>query len=119
MKTPRFDTPGAPARPSSSTNMSTCVVSQPGPPYSFGQLRPIQPRQPAPERDRRKLRLQHDHRLVQKPDKRNRLIGRFMLGRDQHMRSEEHTSELQSLMRISYAVFCLTKNTITILYIHI
>src|SRR3546814_9496321 len=31
----------------------------------------------------------------------NGLIGRF--------RSEEHTSELQSLMRISYAVFCLTK----------
>src|SRR3546814_6426971 len=28
------------------------------------------------------------------------------------LRSEEHTSELQSLMRISYAVFCLkTKNT--------
>src|SRR3546814_3501691 len=26
------------------------------------------------------------------------------------IRSEEHTSELQSLMRISYAVFCLTKN---------
>src|SRR3546814_1391768 len=25
-------------------------------------------------------------------------------------RSEEHTSELQSLMRISYAVFCLKKN---------
>src|SRR3546814_5159387 len=28
-------------------------------------------------------------------------------------RSEEHTSELQSLMRISYAVFCLKKNTKT------
>src|SRR3546814_9896541 len=28
------------------------------------------------------------------------------------LRSEEHTSELQSLMRISYAVFCLTKQTI-------
>src|SRR3546814_3265840 len=28
---------------------------------------------------------------------------------DQHPRSEEHTSELQSLMRISYAVFCLKK----------
>src|SRR3546814_1816677 len=27
-------------------------------------------------------------------------------------RSEEHTSELQSLMRISYAVFCLKKNTV-------
>src|SRR3546814_958495 len=26
------------------------------------------------------------------------------------LRSEEHTSELQSLMRISYAVFCLQKN---------
>src|SRR3546814_5846063 len=34
-------------------------------------------------------------------------------------RSEEHTSELQSLMRISYAVFCLkkkTKNTMKIIY---
>src|SRR3546814_2172624 len=30
----------------------------------------------------------------------------------QIMRSEEHTSELQSLMRISYAVFCLKKKTI-------
>src|SRR3546814_4385613 len=29
------------------------------------------------------------------------------------MRSEEHTSELQSLMRISYAVFCLKKKLIT------
>src|SRR3546814_2908470 len=27
-------------------------------------------------------------------------------------RSEEHTSELQSLMRISYAVFCLKKKTL-------
>src|SRR3546814_3478500 len=31
------------------------------------------------------------------------------------MRSEEHTSELQSLMRISSAVFCLKKKTITLL----
>src|SRR3546814_5830388 len=29
------------------------------------------------------------------------------------LRSEEHTSELQSLMRISYAVFCLKKNKYT------
>src|SRR3546814_5430203 len=28
---------------------------------------------------------------------------------DEFLRSEEHTSELQSLMRISYAVFCLKK----------
>src|SRR3546814_4238797 len=31
-------------------------------------------------------------------------------------RSEEHTSELQSLMRISYAVFCLKKKTVTSVY---
>src|SRR3546814_8669168 len=31
---------------------------------------------------------------------------------DVAVRSEEHTSELQSLMRISYAVFCLKKKTI-------
>src|SRR3546814_5601076 len=31
-------------------------------------------------------------------------------------RSEEHTSELQSLMRISYAVFCLNKKQRTLLY---
>src|SRR3546814_6330454 len=32
---------------------------------------------------------------------------------DQPLRSEEHTSELQSLMRNSYAVFCLKKKTKT------
>src|SRR3546814_4089461 len=34
-------------------------------------------------------------------------------------RSEEHTSELQSLMRISYAVFCLKKKKITISHKHL
>src|SRR3546814_7441964 len=32
-----------------------------------------------------------------------------VINRAHQMRSEEHTSELQSLMRISYAVFCLKK----------
>src|SRR3546814_3696179 len=40
-------------------------------------------------------------------------VGRHVLDLPQravlHARSEEHTSELQSLMRISYAVFCLKK----------
>src|SRR3546814_5072180 len=42
---------------------------------------------------------------------------RFQLpiGVDQR-RSEEHTSELQSLMRISYAVFCLKNKTLTNCY---
>src|SRR3546814_10736202 len=34
-------------------------------------------------------------------------------GAEREERSEEHTSELQSLMRISYAVFCLKKKNIT------
>src|SRR3546814_3042898 len=37
--------------------------------------------------------------------------GKRLVRRD--LRSEEHTSELQSLMRISYAVFCLKKKTQT------
>src|SRR3546814_13494334 len=45
--------------------------------------------------------------------RRSRLQGRRRAVRRRHGvegdRSEEHTSELQSLMRISYAVFCLTK----------
>src|SRR3546814_8304498 len=40
-----------------------------------------------------------------------RYLGNIMFqeGLDAILRSEEHTSELQSLMRISYAVFCLKK----------
>src|SRR3546814_4116773 len=35
----------------------------------------------------------------------------LITGSPSRWRSEEHTSELQSLMRISYAVFCLKKKT--------
>src|SRR3546814_4218772 len=42
------------------------------------------------------------------------IIPRIMGSASEEFRSEEHTSELQSLMRISYAVFCLkTKKTTT------
>src|SRR3546814_887976 len=37
---------------------------------------------------------------------------RGLVAGSRHLRSEEHTSELQSLMRISYAVFCLKKKKI-------
>src|SRR3546814_876069 len=40
---------------------------------------------------------------------RNRSSGANVIWRSGSSRSEEHTSELQSLMRISYAVFCLKK----------
>src|SRR3546814_2912140 len=42
-----------------------------------------------------------------------RLRHRWGHTRSGGVRSEEHTSELQSLMRISYAVFCLQKKTST------
>src|SRR3546814_1885276 len=41
-----------------------------------------------------------------------RAVGRTAEARRNRGRSEEHTSELQSLMRISYAVFCLKKKKI-------
>src|SRR3546814_10814597 len=44
-----------------------------------------------------------------------------VLSRDEHGitdRSEEHTSELQSLMRSSYAVFCLKKKTLHFPLLH-
>src|SRR3546814_8368873 len=46
-------------------------------------------------------------------DVRNRSF-RHALEEHRDQRSEEHTSELQSLMRISYAVFCLQKKTNTV-----
>src|SRR3546814_2149322 len=47
--------------------------------------------------------------------RRHQLADLFAIGRlhGSRVRSEEHTSELQSLMRISYAVFCLKKKTTT------
>src|SRR3546814_3540099 len=50
--------------------------------------------------------------------RRKRGSGRGRRGAGAAGRSEEHTSELQSLMRISYAVFCLKKNTKCLTCIH-
>src|SRR3546814_10063064 len=55
-------------------------------------------------------RIAHHHQLLQQLA--SRLHGREVrevVGTIGMRRSEEHTSELQSLMRISYAVFCLKK----------
>src|SRR3546814_2505105 len=62
------------------------------------------------ERERRDVRLgvaglRHDRRL----DLEHAALGKEFTNRRVEPRSEEHTSELQSLMRISYAVFCLKK----------
>src|SRR3546814_8180891 len=60
----------------------------------------------APRLSRSRPRLRGDQR--QSPRRRGSQTRRWT-----HPRSEEHTSELQSLMRISYAVFCLKKKTNT------
>src|SRR3546814_1632828 len=43
-----------------------------------------------------------------------RIIPAELRQEEEEIRSEEHTSELQSLMRISYAVFCLKKKKSTL-----
>src|SRR3546814_3843530 len=69
-------------------------------------------------------RRPHDHRRCDRHRLHQKPPPRFRHGQSagpdpesardrRQLRSEEHTSELQSLMRISYAVFCLKKNTIT------
>src|SRR3546814_2083846 len=47
----------------------------------------------------------HPHTMLRKLKQQSDYFNR----QEQTLRSEEHTSELQSLMRISYAVFCLKK----------
>src|SRR3546814_10523743 len=61
----------------------------------YASLEPwLQTTTPAPERER-----------LQSPEERAKMYGLW----ECVLRSEEHTSELQSLMRTSYAVFCLKK----------
>src|SRR3546814_4425123 len=52
---------------------------------------------------RRRVRCSHIEMIVRKETREHFRIAAIFV------RSEEHTSELQSLMRISYAVFCLKK----------
>src|SRR3546814_4707572 len=66
-------------------------------------------------------RLVGEHPRHHRPRRRGRRAGRNVRRRRRlshytapdMLRSEEHTSELQSLMRISYAVFCLKKKKTT------
>src|SRR3546814_9918687 len=108
-------------RPPRSTRTDTLF------PYTTLFRSPAQPERVAHHRHRRQAHGGGgDHRRQQKPEE-----GIEHAGSDGHaggivgegeeevlpdvahgrLRSEEHTSELQSLMRISYAVFCLKKKT--------
>src|SRR3546814_7353084 len=79
-----------------------------------GFLEPRQEREAEAERRAviplRALALDLVQRPQRQPAARQRIVQRGMPDRDRiSVRSEEHTSELQSLMRNSYAVFCLKK----------
>src|SRR3546814_9267672 len=62
-----------------------------------------------PERNGRPTAPRLHPRLGARFQHRKNVVGDGLINVDPVRRSEEHTSELQSLMRISYAVFCLKK----------
>src|SRR3546814_9099444 len=92
----RIDVPGAIARQQTSFGDATGYGTISGEYFSLGAGTDIAPLLQG---------LQDD--LCQTPHWGYLLQGRLEVTYTD--RSEEHTSELQSLMRISYAVFCLTK----------
>src|SRR3546814_2322622 len=94
--------------------------------YPFAKA--VEAEEPEPDDSKRHFNLwQHLEQVPHQPDVRDLEDRRLGILVDRHdragvldagqvldRRSEEHTSELQSLMRISYAVFCLKKKkTIT------
>src|SRR3546814_2708896 len=113
--------PSCPQRGSSAVSLSSLRTSAAHPSnvgqdFSKSDASAVQPRLDSLPADRK---CQRSFRLVQPFDgaEQQNLSQRRWQGSDRsreffefHLRrSEEHTSELQSLMRISYAVFCLTK----------
>src|SRR3546814_2090466 len=107
--------------------MAATSTDQPEPIRTeFHQMRIVGHEQdgPLPDRQRLDQRLacvdvEMVRRLVEQEDMRR--VPRHR--REEEARSEEHTSELQSLMRISYAVFCLKKkrhkkHDISFYYVH-
>src|SRR3546814_7153454 len=62
-----------------------------------------------------RIRPQSRPRIAQARGARRQAVAPARQG-GRKMRSEEHTSELQSLMRISYAVFCLKKKKVAYKY---
>src|SRR3546814_10615892 len=90
-----------------------------GDPRTRSRGRPSQPPRPSADddaADRPGRAGREDPRTGPEDERGGRALA-WPVGRDAECgtRSEEHTSELQSLMRISYAVFCLKKKTRNIL----
>src|SRR3546814_10217433 len=99
--------PSCPQRGSSAVSLSSLRTSAAHPSnvgqdFSKSDASAVQPRLDSLPADRK---CQRSFRLVQPFDG----AEQQNLSQRRWQRSEEHTSELQSLMRISYAVFCLKK----------
>src|SRR3546814_8171290 len=95
----------------------TTLFRSASPPSARCALRPASQRSspkriPSPNAERTPMPLD--------PSEEVELLERFGITKaPAYQRSEEHTSELQSLMRISYAVFCLKKKQIITINIYI
>src|SRR3546814_4948890 len=96
-------------RPAYRLRILRCQIARYAEESMFG--RRIHDRQLSPEQMVAAIRIDLVHHLDQRIVARDQYALLAIAG-ETH-RSEEHTSELQSLMRISYAVFCLKKKKIT------
>src|SRR3546814_9366013 len=84
-----------------------------GPDVAMEHAHPVRTVQPGGDRGQQRQQIRFGERFAVVEHLRQRcawLEVHDQLGGAVDFRSEEHTSELQSLMRISYAVFCLKKN---------
>src|SRR3546814_1287467 len=89
------------ARASSSVTRQYSRHPRPRPPYSLGIVIPKKPISASLAR--------RDSGISRRSGSYSLAIGKTSLIANEYDRSEEHTSELQSLMRKSYAVLCLKK----------
>src|SRR3546814_4601788 len=80
--------------------------------HSMPKSMSASPRAPAPDRALQQLHDGRQNQCHAKVHQQQQGVDRdAILCKVAYLRSEEHTSELQSLMRISYAVVCLTQKT--------
>src|SRR3546814_8219254 len=103
------------ARAATGPTNRTAAIGESRPPHAIarGRSRPGQHSAPGTD-DPNEVRPNNPARLPAAPQRASAANGNgSACNRCFRSRSEEHTSELQSLMRISYAVFCLKKTKTT------
>src|SRR3546814_10216089 len=84
------------------SRLTTISVPSRPPFFKLANFMAVIPNRPPPYHSQRECRPQEQDNPPKRPP-------RYASSAWKYTRSEEHTSELQSLMRISYAVFCLKK----------